>query len=140
MNKTIEIKKITIRNFILSLLLAFSILFALEHFGKFSYIAESTTMDYTNNNSKLTFGDYVPNTTKVAAIYYETYFENTFQTHGNGFDIGDLNYANSDFDKYSVKCYYYTQATIKDYKYGLFFTLIIFIVFYFFNNFKIKLS
>ncbi|MBE7635113.1 hypothetical protein G1K75_12715 [Tenacibaculum finnmarkense] len=41
MSKTIEIKKIHIRNLILSFVAGFAILFGLEHFGQFSYISDS---------------------------------------------------------------------------------------------------
>ena len=40
MSKTIEIKKVHIRNLILSFILGFSILYGLEHFGKFEYIPD----------------------------------------------------------------------------------------------------
>ena len=43
MNRTITIKKSTLRNFILSFFLGFSLLFGIEHFGTFSY-----KIDYEN--------------------------------------------------------------------------------------------
>lgn len=41
MSKTIEIKKVHIRNLFLSFILGFGILYGLEHFGNFSYKADS---------------------------------------------------------------------------------------------------
>ena len=116
MSKTIEIKKEHIRNLFLSFIIGFGILFGLEHFGKFSYIADSPNQ---NNYEKPSFVQYVPATTKVLRIYFDSYFDNRIETSGNGFDLYDMNYSDSDFKKYSVKSFYYTQATLKDYKYGI---------------------
>jgi hypothetical protein len=121
MIKTIEIKKIHIRNLLMSLIIGFIILYCLEHFGKFSYILE-------DNDSP-----------KVSSIYYRTYFKNQIQTSGNGFVYYDMNFEDSDFNKYNVKSYYYTQATKEDYKYGFFISIFIFSVFSFFSFFKLKL-
>ena len=138
MNKTIEIKKSTIRNFLLSFIIGFSVLYGLEHFGKFSYIANSPT-EY-DEYGRVKMVTYISGSTKVSSIYFTSYFDNKIETGGNGFDVGDLNYADTDFDKYSVKSYYYTQATIADYKYGLYISLGLFLISLFFSHFKIKLS
>ena len=55
-------------------------------------------------------------------------------------DYRNNNYTDSDFKKYSVKSFYYTQATMKDYKYGIYISLVLFIISLFFTNFKIKLT
>lgn len=138
MSKTIEIKKVHIRNFILSFILGFGILYGLEHFGKFSYISDSPTEYDSSGRVKLT--TYVSANTRVITIYYETFFKNKIETYDNGFDVGDLNYSDTDFDKYSVKSYYYTQATLKDFKFGIYISLGLFLLTLFFTNFKIKLS
>lgn len=137
MSKTIEIRKVHIRNIILSFLLGFGILFGLEHFGKFSYIADSPTQ---NSYEKPSLVQYLPISTKILSIYYKSYFGNTVETGGNGFDISDMNYSDTDFKKYSVKSYYYTQATLVDFKYGVYISLGIFLITTFFTNFKIKLT
>lgn len=137
MSKTIEIKKVHIRNLFLSFILGFGILYGLEHFGKFSYIADSPPQ---NSYEKPSFVQYVPATTKVLSIYFDSYFDNRIETSGNGFDLYDMNYTDGDFKKYSVKSYYYTQATIKDFKYGIYISLALFIITLFFTNFKIKLT
>ena len=137
MSKTIEIKKEHIRNLFLSFIIGFGILFGLEHFGKFSYIADSPNQ---NNYEKPSFVQYVPATTKVLRIYFDSYFDNRIETSGNGFDLYDMNYSDSDFKKYSVKSFYYTQATLKDYKYGIYISVSLFIFSLFFTNFKIKLT
>lgn len=137
MSKTIEIRKVHIRNIILSFLLGFGILFGLEHFGKFSYIADTSNI---SNSGKPSFVEYVPASTKILRIYYKSYFDNTVETGGNGFDISDMNYSDTDFKKYSVKSYYYTQATLIDLKYGVYISLGLFLITLFFTNFKIKLT
>jgi hypothetical protein len=126
MNKTIDIKKSTIRNFLLSLIIGFSVLYGLEHFGKFSYITNSPT-EY-DEYGRVKMITYTMGTTKVASIFYDSYFGNKIETKGNGFDVGDLNYSETDFDKYEVKSYYYTQATIAEYKYGLYISLGLFLI------------
>lgn len=138
MSKTIEIKKVHLRNLLLSFILGFGILYGLEHFGKFSYISDSQTEYDSLGRVKMT--TYVSATTRVITIYYQTFFKNKITSDGNGFDVGDLNYSDTDFDKYSVKSYYYTQATLKDFKYGIYISLGLFLLTLFFTNFKIKLS
>jgi hypothetical protein len=137
MSKTLNIKKEYLRNFVLSFVLGFGTLYGLEHFGKFSYIA-----DNQNHSSyeRLSFVEYVPATTKVLSIYFDSYFGKRIRTNGNGFDLYDLNYSDTDFNKYTNKSYYYTQATIEDYKYGVYISLGLFLTSLFFANFKIKLT
>lgn len=137
MSKTIEIKKVHIRNLILSFILGFGILYGLEHFGKFSYITDSPPQ---NSYEKPSLVQYVPATTKILRVYFDSYFDNRIETSGNGFDLYDMNYSDGDFKKYSVKSYYYTQATIRDFKYGIYISLGLFVISLFFTNFKIKLT
>ena len=139
MSKTIEIKKVHIRNLFLSFILGFGILYGLEHFGQFSYTSkyshtnEPTEVEgitqYYNN-----YGD------KVREIVYKTIFNSEIKTYGNGFTIYDFSFKDTDFNKYSIKSYYYTQATMKDYKYAIYISLGLFIISLFFTNFKIKLT
>lgn len=136
MSKTIEIKKVHIRNLLLSFILGFGILYALEHFGSFSY-KHSYSQPYSERPS-LTYQ--IPATTKVSYIKYRTYFNNEVSTDGNGFDLYDLNYEDSDFNSYSSKSYYYTQATLEDFKYGIYISITIFVFTLVFTNFKIKLT
>ena len=137
MSKTIEIKKVHLRNLFISFILGFITLYGLEHFGKFSYIADSPPQ---NSYEKLSLVEYVPATTKVLRIYFDSYFGKRIETSGNGFDLYDLNYSDTDFNKYTTKSYYYTKATIEDYKYGIYISLCLFIISIFFTNFKIKLT
>ena len=68
MSKTIEIKKVHIRNLFLSVIVGFGILFGLEHFGTFRYEHSYTQ----NSNEKPAFEYQVPATTAVSTIKYET--------------------------------------------------------------------
>lgn len=138
MNKTIEIKKSTIRNFFISITIGFSILYGIEHLGTFSYLTNSPQQYDEQGRPYLEYQ--IPATTKVSRIMYKTYFGNLVETDGNGFDVFDLNYAGTEFSKYSSKSYYYTQATIKDFKYALFISLGLFLIALFFSTFKFKLS
>ena len=136
MSKTIEIKKIYFKYLLISYLLGFSVLYGLEHFGTFSY--DHLYSQPSSDRLSLTYE--VPSNTKVEHIRYETYFNNTIFTDGNGFDIYDLHYSDTDFNNYKTKSYYYTQATIEDYKYGIYLSIFLFIVSLIFINFKIKLT
>lgn len=137
MSKTIEIKKVHIRNLFLSFILGFGALYGLEHFGSFSY---KTELPPQNNYEKPSLSREVPGTTKVLYIYFDSYFDNRVETSGNGFDLYDLNYSGTEFNKYSTKSYYYTQATLKDFIYGVYISLGLFLITLFFTNFKIKFS
>lgn len=89
---------------------------------------------------KPSFEDNTPATTKVSRIKYETFFDQRVETEGNGFTVYDLSFSDTEFNKYSNKIYYYKEATIKDFKYGIFISLGLFLLTLFFTNFKIKLS
>ena len=138
MIKTIEIRKLYIRNLILSFTAGFVILYGLQHFGNFSYIVNSPT-EY-DSLGRMKMENYISGDTKVSRIYFQTYFDNKIETEGNNFSVADLNYANTEFKKYSTKSYYYTKATIEDFKYGIYISLGLFILTIFFTNIKIKLT
>ena len=138
MSKTIEIKKTHIRNLLLSFVIGFMILFVLEHFGKFSFFAPSpTTYD---NEGRFNMYSSIPYSTKVTSIYYESFFGEKIMTNGNNYTVSDLSFKDSEFNKYSVKSYYYTQATVGDFKYGLYISFGLFLITLFFSIFKIKLT
>ena len=138
MSKTIEIKKVHIRNLFLSFILGFGILFGLEHFGQFSYIAPSpTTYD---EQGRINMTNYISPQTKVSSIYYETFFKNKITTGGNGFEAVDLAYLDGDFYTYSNKIYYITEALKQDYRCGIYISLSLFLLTIFFSVFKIKIT
>lgn len=134
MSKTIEIKKATLLIIPISLIIGFALLFTLEHFGTFSYIT-----DYRPDaQAKPSFTYYVDSNSGVTSIMYRTYFNKEVMTSGNGFNVGDLNFSETEFNKYTTKIYYYTEATKEDYLYGLMFSGAIFLILLFFSYFKIK--
>lgn len=136
MNKTIEIRKLHMINLIISFVVGFTILYSLEHFGTFRF-----NHHYSPEPSgKPSFESQVPYSTKVSKIFYITFFEQTVETNGNGFSIYDLVDSDSRFNTYYSKSYYYTQATFKDYKYGLYISLGMFFISLLITNFKIKLT
>ncbi|TYB73021.1 hypothetical protein ES676_09695 [Bizionia saleffrena] len=138
MKKEIKIRKKYISTFFLSFLIGFVILYGLEHFGNFSYLASSESSNF-NGSSKSRMTGVVSFSDPVTSIYYESYFGKKIRTNGNGFTVGDMHSEYSVFKKYPSKSFYYTQATIKDYVYGLYISLMVFLVILFFLNFKIKL-
>ncbi len=138
MSKTIEVKKIHIQSLFLSFLIGFLTLYGLEHFGKFSFLTNSpTTYD---ERGRPQMDTYVPYDTKISTLNYNTFFGERITTNGNNFTIADLSFKNTDFDKYTVKSYYYTQATMIDYKYGFYISLGLFFTILFFSIFKFKFS
>lgn len=139
MKREIKIRKKYIVSLFLSFLIGYIILYGLEHFGEFSYLANSGSSDY-NKNGKISMTSSVSIDTPVSSIYYVSYFGNKIRTSGNGFNVGDMIFKYSDFKKYSNKSFYYTQATIEDYQYGIYISLGVFLIIIFFLSFKIKLS
>lgn len=136
MAKTIIIKKGNIVKFLLSFILGFVILYGLEHYGKFSFLEEQTV----NRNDKLSFTRDISTDANLNTIIYRTFFGKEIRTSGNGFKVKDIYFSSGDFHKYTNKSYYYTKSVIKDYKFGLYFSLGIFILFMFFTYIKIKIS
>lgn len=138
MSKIIEIKKLHIRNLFLSFILGFGILFILEHFGKFSYIAENNN-PAKYDNEKLDFSEFISNDANVKNIYYTTFFDKQIITGGNGFFVKDIGYSDGEFYTYSNKIYYIVEAAKTDLKYGFYFSFGLFFISVFFSIFKLKL-
>ena len=139
MSKTIEIKKTHIRNLFLSFILGFGILFGLEHFGKIMY-----KHDYSHVNEKTetegitvsynTFGD------EVKEILFTSPLNSEILINGNGFTMYDLNYKDSEFNKYSNMLYFYTEAFKKDILFGFLFSAVIFVLIWITSTFKFRLK
>lgn len=139
MARTIKIRKYLIRNLLLSFIIGGSLLYCLEHFGHFKYFAHSDTpLKDQQGNYNLTV--YHKSSDMVYRIIYISFYDSEIETAGNGYNVGDFAYSSSDFNKYSVKSYYYTQATFKDFKYAICFSISIFALTLFFTEIKIKLT
>ena len=134
MHKTITIKRNIFKIIFISIFAGFALLFGLEHFGDFSYVASSTN----NSNDQLSFTSYIDNDTPVNSIYFESFFNNKVETRGNGFNAIDVHYKESEFHTYSNKLYYFIEATKLDYIYGAIFSIVIILTILFFQNIKIK--
>lgn len=137
MSRIIEIKKVHVKYLLISFVIGFITLYGLEHFGEFSYLTESSGI---SSNEKPSLSEYIPWTTKVSQIYYQSYFENEVKTEGNGFDVSDVNNSDTEFNKYAVLSFYYTKALIADLKYGIYISFTIFIIILLLTNIKIKLT
>lgn len=138
MSKTIEIKKVHIRNLFLSIIVGFGVLFILEHFGQFSYIAENNN-PIRYDNEKPRFSEFISNDTNVRNIYFTTFFGDQVITAGNGFLVKDIGYSDGEFYTYSNKIYYIVEAVKTDLKYGFYFSLGLFLLTLLFSIFKFKL-
>ncbi|NCQ52448.1 hypothetical protein GW796_11345 [archaeon] len=136
MAKTIEIKKSTIFKLFLSFVIGFGVLYGLQHFGTFSFLEEQTY----NPNERVSLTRDISTDANVSTIIFPTYFGKKITTRGNGFKVKDIYFLSGSFHKYSNKSYYYTQATIEDYKYGIYFGLGLFVVIMFFTYVKIRIS
>lgn len=134
--KTIQVKKLHIKYFVLSFILGFVILFVLEHFGSFSFDYDYDVDEPIGVKPSLTVS--VPYSTKLREITFHTFFEKEVKTGGNGFTIADMVWSEGEFKKYSVKSYYYTKALCEDYVYGVYISLMLFLILIFFSNFKFK--
>ncbi|MBB6680829.1 hypothetical protein H4O20_05180 [Aequorivita sp. 609] len=134
---TIKIKKYLIRNLLFSFVIGFGLLYILEHFGEFKYIANSDTPTY-DKNGMINFTVYHKPTDLIISIIYISFFNSEVKTEGNGYNVGDLAYSNSNFYTYPVKSYYYTKAALLDIKYAFYFSITIFAFTLIFTEFKIK--
>lgn len=139
MSKTIEIRKVHIRNLIISFILGFTTLYGLEHFGSFSHIPVYIGLNRDSDGRLKTYIE-VPNTTDVALIRYTSYFGSLTQRSGYEFRVLDLIDSQSNYNKYSYKSSYYIQSTLKDFKYAIYFSIGIFIITLLFTELKIKLK
>lgn len=133
--KIIKISTSSILAFFVSYIIGFIIVFTLNHFGKFSYIADQTGVN--NENS---FIAYVPVTNQIADLYYTSFFDSKILIRYPGYQIADIQQKEGDFHIYSNKVQYYTNATIKDYLYILLIGSILFLAYIFFTKFKITLT
>lgn len=136
MAKEIVIKKFYIKSLFISFIIGFGILYGLQHFGNFKYIANSPI----NPNDKPSTTSYVSFGTEVSTIQFHTFFDNIIQTRGNGFTVSDMHTSGSEFNSYKTKVYYYTEAVKKEYMYGIIISLALYFLTILFHNFKIKIK
>lgn len=137
MKKTITIKRDIPKAIIIGLLFGLILVFVVEHFGNFSYIAKTTN---TNTNGKISLVDYLPPKTPLESIYFDTPFGNRLKFSGEDFTISDMHFRRSEFKPYSNRVKYYFKATFQDFKYVFFIGIIVAALIYIVNNYKLKLN
>uniref|UniRef100_UPI0040485A2E bZIP transcription factor n=1 Tax=Mariniflexile sp. TaxID=1979402 RepID=UPI0040485A2E len=119
---------------VFGLLLGFTMVFAIEHFGKFSYMEE---VDYSKNNlsnGKLSFTRDIPYNAKISKIHLTTPFDTYLTFDGGNYIVVDMY---SSFQEYPNKLKYYFKATIKDFKYIVYISIGFFIVILLLTNYKL---
>ncbi|MEY8849694.1 hypothetical protein AB9K26_12820 [Psychroserpens sp. XS_ASV72] len=137
MRKTITIRRGVIKAIIFGLLFGLILVFIVEHFGNFSYIANTAN---TNTNGKISLVDYLPPKTPLESIYFDTPFGNRLKFSGEDFTIGDMHYRRSEFKPYSNRVKYYFKATFQDFKYVFIIGIIVAVLIHIVNNYKLKLN
>jgi hypothetical protein len=137
MKKTITIRKDIPKSIIIGLAIGFIIVFVIEHFGEFSYIAKSES---TYSGGKINLVEYVSPKTPLQNIYLDTPLGNTLTFGGNDFTVGDMHYSRGEFQSYTTKIKYYFKATFVDFKFILLIGLLITLIIYLSKNFRVKLN
>ncbi|WP_412561844.1 hypothetical protein [Winogradskyella sp. MIT101101] len=137
MKKTITIKKDIPKSIIIGLLSSIILVFVIEHFGDFSYVAN---VENTYTGGKINLVDYVSPKTPLENIYLDTPFGSRFTFDGNNFTIGDMKFVGGDFKPYTNRISYYFKATFMDFKYVLLVSLILTVIVYLSKNFKLKFN
>lgn len=127
--KEITVNPKMIKKFFLSFLLGFISLYFIEH--KSSTKAYPGKLDYNER--------FVNMDLKISALYLETFFGERVPIPTDNWKNRDV-YYKSDFHNYKYSSQRYLKATIIDYKYGILFSLIYFLIFIFFSFFKFKVK
>ena len=136
--KTITISKKTPRVLIISFLIALSIIFTREHWGKFKYDVKvnSSSSQYNGNNKIDLGGTRVTGETPLQFVRLDTPFRSSVFIEDEQYYMKDVWYGR--FHKYSFKVKYYFQALIKDFEYVIYYWLGISIIWILLQNFKIR--
>lgn len=119
---------------LLSLFLSITIVFVVEHFGEFSYLEVSDSSYSNSNNGKISFHRKIPLKAKVSTIHLKTPFGSYLTFNGNKFTVYEMLYGS--FNKYHNKADYYQEATIKDFKFIIYFGVAIFSLLFLVFNFR----
>lgn len=138
--KTIKLSSNIPKAIILGLILGFLTLLIVEHFGNFSYIADTSGLPDRDSQGRILLSVPVTGTTPVSNIYYDSPLDTRLYISGSGWQVSDVAWADGDFYKYGNKLKYYLEAFTKDIKYAFLFGLGYAILILFFMNFKIKFS
>ena len=137
MKKTVTIKKDIPKSIALGFVISVILVFVIEHFGDFSYVAN---VENSNAGGKINLVDYVSPKTPLQSIYFDSPFGSRTYFDGKGFTVGDMQFRRSNFKPYTNRVKYYFKATFYDFKYVLLIGLILAIMIYLAQNFKLKFS
>ena len=136
MKKTVAIKKDIPKSIISGLILGIISVFVIEHFGGFSYIAKTESL---NSNDKINLVEYVSSKTPLRKIYFNSPFGKQMIFEGEGFTVGDMKFTGGDFKPYNNRIKYYFKATLYDFKYVFAVSMVLALLIYFLKNFRLKL-
>ncbi|WP_276379886.1 hypothetical protein [Flavobacterium sp. H4147] len=138
---TISIKKTTITALLCCLFLGACAVFALNHLGKFTYIADTSNVENADEFGRPYLEVPIPVTNGVLSVTYTSYFGSIIKIDRPGFIVDDIRFEGmGKFNQYDNVSKYYINATIKDYNYILLVSVLLFTVYLFFRKFKIKLT
>ncbi|WP_165045869.1 hypothetical protein [Dysgonomonas sp. ZJ709] len=133
--KEFSVSSKIVSQLLLSLVLGFSILFAVEHYGNVSFIMG--IRDPLPGEQPSFYAD-APPEYPVIKINYTTPFGTDTKVSVSGWRNQDVYFSDGKFYEYKNKVKVYFNAAVKDCQYGFLFSGIIFILLLFFTKFKLK--
>ncbi len=137
MKKTITIKKDIPKSIIIGFLVSFILVFTIEHFSDFSYIANTGN---SNAGDKVSLVDYVSSKTLLQSIYMDTPFGSRIAFKGQYFTVGDMRFIGGEFKPYTNRIKYFFKATFVDFKYVLLIGFVLAVIIYTLKSFKIRVE
>lgn len=135
---TIQIDRNILKSVLISFVLAFLTVFAVEHFSTFSYIPNLNIPTTDSNGKIILSGTYDPTTTPVATLHQTTPFGTKIDLPTNSMMCSELMIEGSDFKSYSNKGLLFTKSVFNDYKYLLLFWLVYTLITLFFKRYRLK--
>lgn len=135
--KEISVNPKIVSYLLLSLVIGFIALFAIEHAGKISFIMGTIP---PRPGEKMSLTAEAPPEYPVSIIYFDTPFDSRLQVPTKNWKNEDVYFKSGDFHKYGNLIKVYFQAVKTDYLYGLLFSGIMFLLIVFFMKFKIKIK
>ncbi|TKC10854.1 hypothetical protein FA048_11850 [Pedobacter polaris] len=135
--KQITINKHWLISVPISFVIGFLILLAINHFGKFSYLAD--TSQYNPYTGQTTYNNYLGSSTPVTSLSYKSPFNTKIDKYDVKLTMEDIWFHTEKYN-YATKLDFYVKATLSDYLYIFLLAGIILILITFFKNFKLKIN
>lgn len=137
---TVSISKNAIISLPLCYIISSILVVLLNHFGKFSYIADTTGVPDRDSLGRYYMNVSVPPTNPIASVTYTSLFGSKITTNRPGYAISEIAYKDDgEFYEYSNLIKYYINASVKDYLFILLFGTCMYILYLLFTNFNIKI-